>query len=136
MSYGVALALQIAVFQRLTAHAPLTTLVGSAIYDAPPTGILPAIYVALGPETARDRSDKTGRGAEHEFTISVVTEASGFATAKAAAAEVSDALVDAPLTLSRGHLVALNFFRAVAARIGTGDQRQIDLIFRARVEDV
>ena len=135
MSYGVALALQTAVFQRLTAHAPLTALVGSAIFDAPPTGILPAIYVALGPETARDRSDKTGRGAEHEFTISVVTEASGFATAKAAAAAVSDALVDAPLTLARGSLVALNFTRAVAARIGAGDQRQVDLIFRARVED-
>ena len=136
MSYGVALALQVAIFQRLQGHAPLGALVGTAIYDAPPSGILPAIYVALGPETARDRSDKTGRGAEHELTISVVTEASGFATAKAAAAAVSDALVDAPLTLDRGRLVALNFHRAVAMRIGSGDQRQVDLIFRARVEDI
>lgn len=135
MSYGVGIALQAAVYQRLLADGGLTALVGTAIYDALPTGILPPIYVAIGPETARDKSDKTGRGAEHEFTVSVVTEASGFATAKAAAAAVSDALVDAPLALTRGHLVALNFFRAVAARIGSGDQRQIDLIFRARVED-
>jgi len=135
MSYGVAMALQAAVYQRLLAHPALAGLVGTAIYDALPTGILPPIYVAIGPETARDRSDKTGRGAEHEFTVSVVTEASGFATAKAAAAAVSDALVDAPLVLARGRLVALNFYRAVAARIGAGDQRQIDLIFRARVED-
>lgn len=135
MSYGVAMALQAAVFQRLQAHAPLGALVGAAIYDALPTGILPPIYVAIGPETVRDRSDKTGRGAEHEFTVSVVTEASGFATAKAAAAAVSDALVDADLALGRGRLVALTFYRAIAARIGSGDQRQIDLIFRARVED-
>lgn len=136
MSYGVGMALQAGVYQRLLAHPALTALVGTAVYDALPTGILPPIYVAIGPETARDRSDKTGRGAEHEFTVSVVTEASGFAAGKAAAAAVSDALVDAPLALARGRLVALNFYRAVAARIGVGDQRQIDLIFRARVEDI
>jgi hypothetical protein len=91
--------------------------------------------VALGPEVARDRSDKSGAGAEHEFTVSVVTDSAGFVSAKATAAAVSDALVDADLTLTRGQLVSLNFYRAVAARVGTGDKRQINLIFRARVED-
>lgn len=136
MSYGVAAALQTAIYQRLAGDVALAALVGTAIYDALPTGILPPLYVALGAETARDRSDQTGRGAEHEFTVSVLTDAAGFASAKAAAAAVSDALVDAPLVLTRGRLVYLNFWRAQAARVGSGDQRQINLTFRARVEDV
>lgn len=136
MSYGVAAALQAAVYQRLAADATLAALVGPAIYDALPAGILPQIYVALGPELARDRSDMTGRGAEHEFTVSVVTDAAGFSSAKTAAAAVSDALLGAELALTRGRLVSLNFYRAQAARVGAGDQRQINLTFRARVEDV
>lgn len=135
MSYGVAPALQAAVYQRLAADTALAALVGPAIYDALPPGILPPLYVVIGPEVVRDRSDMTGNGAEHDFTVSVVTEAAGFASAKAAAAAVSDALIDAPLTLSRGHLVGLAFWRAQAARVGAGDQRQINLTFRARVDD-
>jgi hypothetical protein len=135
MSYGVAQALQAAVYQRLSSSPALAGVVGSAIFDALPGGILPPIYVTLGPEAARDRSDKDGRAAEHDFTVSVVTETAGFASAKAAAAAISDALIDAELTLTRGTLIYLNFLRATAARIGTGDQRQINLIFRARVDD-
>ncbi|QEE35888.1 DUF3168 domain-containing protein [Octadecabacter sp. SW4] len=136
MSYGVAEALQTAVYQHLIADTTLAGLVGTAIYDALPTGTLPSIYVALGPEIARDRSDKTGGGAEHEFTVSIVTDGAGFAAAKTAAAAVSDALVDADLTLTRGVLVACNFYKATAARVGTGDMRRINMIFRARVDDV
>ena len=136
MSYGVAAALQAAVYQRLVADAGLTGLVGPAVFDAIPSGILPPLYVALGPEIARDMSDKSGAGAEHEFTVSVVTDTAGFSSAKAAAAAVSDALVDAPLVLSRGVLIYLHFYRAVAARVGTGGVRQIGLTFRARVEDI
>lgn len=136
MTYGVGPALQAAVYQRLAADPVLTALVGSAIFDAAPPGILPPLYVALGPERVRDRSDKTGQGAEHEFTVSVVTDAAGFSGAKAAAAAVSDALVDAALPLARGRLVSLSFLRAQADRVASGDQRQINLTFRARVEDV
>lgn len=135
MSYGVAAALQAAVYQALMADTALGALVGSNIYDAIPTGTLPSIYVALGPEQVGDASDKTGGGARHQFTVSVVTDSAGFASAKAAAAAISDALVDADLTLSRGSLVSLNFFRAKAVRVGTGDDRRIDLMFRARVQD-
>jgi len=105
------------------------------IFDALPSGAVPSLYVALGPEKVRDASDMTGGGALHEMTISVVTDSAGFATAKSVAGMVSDALVDAELTLSRGALVNLSFYKAVAARVGTGDTRRIDLIFRARVCD-
>jgi hypothetical protein len=49
---------------------------------------------------------------------------------------VCDALEGAALTLDRGRLVGLWFERASARRTGTGGAiRQIDLRFRARVED-
>ncbi len=135
MSYGTAAALQRAVYQHLSADGTLASLAAGEIYDALPAGALPPLYVVLGAEDARDASDQTGHGAWHQFTVTVVTQSAGFATAKAVAAAVSDALVDAPLTLERGTLVSLNFHKAKAARVGTGAVRQINLIFRARVAD-
>ncbi|MDE0589881.1 DUF3168 domain-containing protein [Halocynthiibacter sp. C4] len=135
MSYGVSAALQGAVYQKLAADTTLGALVGAAIYDRAPSGALPPTYVSLGPEDVRNRADKDGYGALHMFTVSVVTEAAGFQSAKEVAAAISDCLVDADLTLSRGRLVYLNFDRAVARRVGKGETRRIDLKFRARVED-
>lgn len=135
MSYGVSSALQAAVYQQLADDAALGGLVGSAIYDAVPTGTLPSTYVTLGPESVRERSDKSGQGAVHTFTVSVVTDTAGFQAAKDVAAAVSDALVDADLSLARGTLIYLNFDRALAKLEGTGTQRRIDLRFRARVQD-
>ncbi len=83
----------------------------------------------------REKSDKSGHGALHTITVSVVTDRAGFQTAKEVAGAVSDALVDADLTLARGRLVYLAFDRALAKLEGTGTQRRIDLRFRARVED-
>lgn len=134
MSYAVASALQASVFARLQGDAALDALVGGDIYDALPSGTLPPIYVALGPETAKDAGDKSGAGAWHRFVVSVVTSKSGFQTAKDAAAAVSDALHGADLALTRGHLVGLWFERAKAKRESRG-LRCIDLTFRARVED-
>ena len=135
MSYGVAAALQAAVYQHLQADAALTALVGGAIYDAVPPGLVAGTYVSLGPEEVREASDKTGHGALHEITVSVVTDAAGFSAAKAVATAVSDALVDAELALTRGALVYLNFHRARARRVQDADMRRIDLVFRARVQD-
>lgn len=135
MSYGAAAALQEAVYQRLVGDTALNGLVAGAIYDALPQGTIPDLYVTLGPEDVRAQSDKTGGGAWHRLSVSVISNAAGFQTAKQVAAAISDALVDAPLTLSRGTCPALHFFRARARRDGTGDLRRIDLIFRARVDD-
>lgn len=135
MSYGVSAALQAAIYDRLSTDTALGAIVGSDIYDAVPSGALPSLYVTLGDEVARDRSDKTGDGAEHTFVVSVVTQVSGFQQAKQAAAAISDALHGAAPTLSRGRVVGLNFLRANATREQTGGVRRIDLRFRARVED-
>lgn len=135
MTYAVSSALQTAIFQRLSTDPSLNAILGDAIYDAVPAGTLPPLYVSLGAETVRDASDKTGAGALHEFVVSVVTENAGFASAKVAAAAVSDALLHAPPTLERGAIVTLDFYKAKAARVENGDLRQINLIFRARVAD-
>ncbi len=96
MSYGMAAALQKAVYGRLVADQALAALVGTAIHDAVPPGKLAGTYVSLGPEDVRDASDKTGNGAWHDFVVSVVTDEPGFMTAKAAAAAVSDAMAGQP----------------------------------------
>ena len=134
MTYALSQSLQEAIYQQLTTDAALAAEVGTAIYDMLPSGTLPGIYVTLGAETVLDRSDISGGGALHRFTVTVVTNAAGFSAAKRAAAAVSDALVDAPLNLSRGHLVGLWFDRATASRLTNGD-RSIALRFSARLED-
>lgn len=135
MSYGVSAALQAAVYQQLSTDGGLVSLVGAAIYDTPPSGTVPSTYVSLGPEDVRDQSDKSQHGALHMFTVSVVSDGAGFQSAKLIAAAISDSLVDADLILSRGSLIYLNFDRAVARRVASGETRRIDLRFRARVED-
>ncbi|MEL6375725.1 MAG: DUF3168 domain-containing protein [Pseudomonadota bacterium] len=135
MSYGASAALQQAVYQRLISDTVLNSLVNGAIYDRLPEGNLPPLYISLGPEQVRSGADKTGRGAWHRFTVSVVSDTTGFFAAKEVAAAISDALIDAPLSLSRGVLAGLHFFRARAQQEGTGDVRRIDLIFRARIDD-
>ena len=135
MSYGAGAALQAAIHERLTGDAALSALVGTAIFDAPPVGTLPELYVTLGPEEVRPGGDATAGGAWHRLTVSVIARAAGFAAAKQAAAAVSDALVDARLTLARGHLTGLHFYRARALREARGTVRRIDLTFRARVDD-
>lgn len=135
MSYGVAVALQTAIYQALLADAGVAALVGSAIFDEVPGGVIPSTYVTLGPEVAVDQSDKSGVGAAHRIAVSVVSDVAGFATAKGVGVAISDALHNVKLPLSRGNLVALRFERAVASREEAANLRRIDLRFLARVED-
>ena len=134
MSYGTAAALQAAIYQRLMADSALDALVGGAVYDSVPPGTVTGTYVSIGPEDVRDASDQVGRGAFHEFVVSVVTDQAGFQSAKAVAAAVSDALTGATLVLARGRLVGLWFLKARARRVEKADMRRIDLTFRARTE--
>ena len=83
---------------------------------------------------AVDQSDGSGPGAEHRMVVSIISDASGFMTAKTVAAAVSDTLLAGGLVLATGHLVSINFQRAVARRLDVGTVRRIDLTFRARVE--
>ncbi len=131
MSYQAAAALQTAIFGALTA-AP--ALAGVSVVDAMPPGTSPGTFVLIGPEVAVDQSDGTGAGAEHRFAVSVISDASGFMTAKTVAASVSQVLLSGGMTLGTRHLVSVNFQRAVAQRLDEGATRRIDLTFRARVD--
>lgn len=131
MSYSASAALQSAIFAQLSAAPALS---GVSIVDAMPPGVPAGSFVLLGPEVAVDQSDKTGAGAEHRVEIAVISDAAGFLPAKTIAAAVSDALVDADLTLAVGRLVSMTFARATARRLDDGTTRRIDLQFRARVE--
>lgn len=131
MSYQAAAALQAAVFGAL-GGAP--GLAGVSILDAMPPGTTPGTFVLIGPEVAVDQSDGTGAGAEHRFSVSVISDASGFLAAKTVAAAVSEALLGGAMVLATGHLVSVNFQRAVARRLDQGTARRIDMTFRARVE--
>ena len=94
MSYGVAAALQAAVYQRL-------------VGDARSGGGAGAGRDAEGAGAGNLRADRagggdgpvgaTGQGAEHRFGVSVISDATGFLAAKEMAVAVSDALVDAQL---------------------------------------
>lgn len=134
MSYALSAALQAAVYQHLLADPELSALIGGAIYDEVPVGSTPPTYVSLGDESVRERSDMTGEGAEHRFTVSVISAAAGFRAAKDVAGAVADALQDAGLSVPQGHVVGVRFLRARARRVGTDNLRRIDLTFRARVE--
>jgi hypothetical protein len=131
MSYHAAVALQAAIYARLAGFAGLA---GVSIVDAMPAGAALGTFVLIGPEQVIDQSDKSGGGAEHRLEIAVISDASGFLTAKQVAGAVSQALVGAALTLATGRLVSIQFLRASARRLEAGDTRRIDMTFRARIE--
>lgn len=89
MSYGVSAALQVAIFGLLEGD-PAVAASGAAVFDTAPPGDAPPLFVVLGAEESFARNDKTGTGALHRFTISVVSEDQGFLKAKLLAGAVSD----------------------------------------------
>lgn len=129
MSYVLAGEVQAAVHAALSAHAGLA---GIAVLDAVPPGGASGTFLLIGAEEVRDASDATGAGAEHRVEVSVRSDAAGFLAAKAAAAEVCDALEG--LSLSSGRVVGLWFLKAKASRSDDGAERRVDLTFRVRVE--
>ena len=135
MTHAISFALQEAIFSALSDDAGVVALVGTNVFDAPPSGTIPALYVVLGDEVVKANSSKTSKGAIHDLDIVVVSDAAGFAQAKQVSAAVCDALIDADLPLTRGTVTALNFRAARALREDSPGIRQINLKFRAFVED-
>ncbi len=135
MSYSFSPALQTAIYTALIEDETLVSLVDGAIFDMAPDGSTPDRFVAIGPEKVVEKSDVSGRGAEHEVEVYVVTESDGFYTIKEIAARISTVLDGADLTLSTGYLSALQFLRAEALRNTSDDTRRVRLWFRARVDE-
>ncbi len=135
MSYIHSVDLQELVYQLLSQDTDLAALVGTNIFDMPPEGDVPLTYVTLGPEEVSDQSDQSAKSAVHMITVSVVTRESGFHEAKTVAQAVSQILDEASVEFTQGCLTRMQFKKARARRIDGGLARQIDLIFRARVDD-
>ena len=135
MSFAFSAGLQAGVFARLRDDAAVAALIGGAIFDAPPP-LDPeeTEYVLLGEETVRSNGTKTSDGALHDFTVTVVSGRDGFDGAKRVAAAVCAALIDAPMALDAGRLVALRFLRAGAVRGPAPARRKVTLRFRAVVD--
>lgn len=134
MSYAHAPMLQSAIFNALSTDATLDGLVSGAIFDMAPGGVVPARFIALGPEKVSVRTDASGCGAVHEFEVMVVSESDGFLALKEIAARISSVLDGADLTLNGGTLVSLGFLRAQALRRTTDDTRRVRMFFRARTD--
>lgn len=137
MSYEFAASLQAAVYRRLAGDAALAALVGDAIHDAPPPARGDGAFgehVTLGEESVRGWDTQTSRGAVHDFTVAVHSGRDGFDRAKRIAGAVCACLVDAPLALDAGRLVALRFVQAKAERGPAPEKRRVALRFRAVVD--
>ena len=139
MSLALSGELQGAIYTILIGDAALVALVGAEIYDAPlPVGgALPSgEHVTLGEEIVKPFGSITSSGGVHDFDVVVHSTANGFAAAKAVSARVSDALVDANLAVTGGHLVSLRFVKAKAKRGLAPELRRIEMRFRAVIEDI
>jgi hypothetical protein len=130
--------LQAAIYGRLRADSELWDLVGDAIYDAPldvPDGDPARDHVTLGEEIVRGWGTKTSAGAIHDFDVAVHSERDGFDAVKRIAAAICAALVDAPLAVEGGRVVAVRFLRAKAERGRAPEKRKVSLRFRAVVDE-
>lgn len=134
MSYVAAVSLQKAVYSALAADVELQGLTGGHVFDAPPSGNVPDLYVQLGAESVKARVDASGAVSRHDLTISIVRNADAFLQAKEAAARVSAVLHGLTLELERGDLTSLDFLKARAQRVRGAGGRRVDLIFRAVVD--
>jgi hypothetical protein len=138
VSYAMAADLQAAVYARLTGDAELWDLVGDQIFDAPlevrDDEVAPD-HVTLGEETARPWGTKTSAGTLHDLDVTVHSGRDGFDAAKRIAGAVCAALIDAPLKIQGGRVVALRFQRAKAERGRAPEKRRIALRFRAVLDE-
>ena len=81
-----------------------------------------------------DKGAGASRGAVHDFNVTVHSGRDGFETVKRIAGAVCASLIDAPLALASGHLVALRFLAAKAERGRAPEKRKVSLRFRAVVD--
>ena len=130
--------LQRAVFERLSTDAEVSALVGAAIFDAPPEGDDPVDdeYIVIGEERVRPNNTATSTGALLDFDVIAYSRRDGFTRLKQIAAAICEGLVDAPLALDGGHLVALRFLRARADRGRSPVKRALSIRFRAVIDGV
>lgn len=134
MSGSPILALRKAIIARLAANAALVGALGGAkIYDEAPRGA-ETPYVLFADAQMRDWSAQSSRGAEHYFTLAIVTTQRGTSAALGAAQQIIDLLDEAPLALAGHALVDLRFVSLETKRDQNGRFARVSMSFRAVTE--
>jgi hypothetical protein len=126
--------LQQSVFAALSAHAPLTALVGQdrVFDDVPQATARP--YVTLGPVTAQDWSTGSEPGTEHFISVHVWSDARGKRQTHEILGAIRAALHDQPLTLTGHILINLRHERSDIRRTSDGEAILGTARFRAVTE--
>jgi hypothetical protein len=129
-------ALRAAIHSALSAHAPLTAILGGPkIYDEPPaTAAFP--YVTLGEARVSDYSAGDDPAEEHQLTLHAFSRQGGHREAHIIAGTLLQALDDAPLAPVGHHLVNLRFSLADIRREADGRTYHAVVRFRAVTEPV
>lgn len=129
-------ALRAAIHSALSAHAPLTAILGGPkIYDEPPaTAAFP--YVTLGEARVSDYSAGDDPAEEHQLTLHAFSRQGGHREAHIIAGTLLQALDDAPLAPDGHHLVNLRFSLADIRREADGRTYHAVVRFRAVTEPV
>lgn len=104
-------------------------LAGIPVWDAPPAGARPELWVHVGEDDVRAAPDASADGAEHFVKIWIEGIPGSYARAKAAAAAILEALETPP---AMPGLVSIEFRRSRARNVG--GRRRIEMIFRARMD--
>ena len=118
--------LQTAVWQALTASPDLA---GIPVWDAPPAGARPDLWVHVGEDDVSAAPDASADGAEHLIKIWIEGVPGSYARAKGAATAILAALEALPGVPG---LVSIEFRRSRARDVG--GRRRIEMIFRARMD--
>lgn len=126
--------LQTAIYARLAADAPLTTLLGGAsIHDrAPPDATFP--YVTFGPATGDDWSTQIETGLEHRIIIDVWSRDRGRGEPLAIADAIRTAIAGAALTLPGHALVSIDHRSTEIGLDEDGETFHAVLTYRAVTE--
>jgi hypothetical protein len=134
MSASPVMALRKAVRARLLADPALVAaLGGQKLFDEAPRGADPP-YALFAETQMRDWSADLCRGAEHFFTLALVSTQRGLSGALAAAQRIVDLLDDPALSLEGHRLVNLGFVSMETKRDQSGRFARVDVRFRATTE--
>lgn len=132
-AYDADLALQKAIYARLSSDAALAALVAARIYDNVP-GDAGFPYMTLGEAQVSDWSTGDSEGAEHRLAFHAYSRSGGRAEAKDILGAINGALHDAGLTPEGAQLVSLRFLDAETRREPDGTTWRGTIRFRALTE--
>lgn len=107
--------LQVAVFNRLAAFAPLTSIVGTGIYDMPPTNASYP-YIALGDDDIYQEDVTCKASSMVLFDVDGWSDYRGYKEVKNMAQAVEDALHNFPLEVDGYRLVSLTHRKTTFVR--------------------